>query len=76
MADTAAQWVRGGIKRQIVILAGNGHCHNSAIVHRVRRRGVDKVVSIRPVIDKADGEVAALLAAPENDYLFIMVMPK
>ena len=75
MAETAAGWVRGGINRQIIILAGNGHCHDSAIVARVRRRGVEKVVSIRPVIDKADGEVAGLLAAPENDFLFVMEMP-
>ncbi len=75
MADTAARWVRGDLHRQVVILAGNGHCHNSAIVGRMRRRGVQHVVSIHPLVDKGDGEVADLLAAPENDFLFIMTPP-
>ena len=30
-------------------------------------------VSVRPIIDDGEGNVAALLAAPENDYLFVMI---
>ena len=76
MADTAAGWLKGGDNRMIVILAGDGHCHDSAIVKRLARRGVGKVLSVHPVIDTGDGEVSDLLAAPQNDYLFVMTPPK
>ena len=59
-----------------MIIAGNGHCHDSAIVERVKRRGVDASVSVRPIIDKGDGEIAAELASPKVDYLFIMSFPE
>ncbi|HLU64750.1 MAG TPA: ChaN family lipoprotein [Kofleriaceae bacterium] len=72
MADTAHRWLAAGPGRQVVILAGNGHCHESAIVRRLERRGVGNAVSIRPIIDDGEGNVAALLADPENDYLFVM----
>jgi len=82
MAERASTWLRadktgagGGRRRQIVIVAGNGHCHESAIVRRIERRGIAAAVSVRPIIDAGDGEVAALLAAPENDYLFVMTPP-
>jgi uncharacterized iron-regulated protein len=77
MADGAAKWVQGGqgsAARAIVVLAGNGHCHDSAVVNRIKRRGVDAAVSVMPIID--DGEnVATELAAPANDFLFVMTMP-
>ena len=77
MAEGATAWLKaesgaGQARRQIVILAGNGHCHESAIVRRIERRGVSAAVSVRPIIDDGEGNVAALLAAPENDYLFVM----
>jgi uncharacterized iron-regulated protein len=72
MADRAAAWLVAGQGRFLVILAGNGHCHESAIVRRLERRGVREAISIRPIIDDGDGKVASLLAAPENDYLFVM----
>ena len=58
-----------------MLLAGNGHCHDSAIVARVKRRGVDKVISVRPVID-VEGQVSAALAKPMNDFLIVLEMPK
>jgi uncharacterized iron-regulated protein len=73
MADTAARWLGGG-DRSLVILAGTGHCHDSAIVGRMRRRGVTGAVSVRPILD-TDGEVADALANPMNDYLFVMSVP-
>lgn len=76
MAETAADWLARGPGRQIVILAGNGHCHDSAIVQRMKRRGVANVVSVRPVIDREGGELSGLIAEPENDYLFVMRMPE
>jgi len=72
MADTAAKWLKGGEHRQIVILAGNGHCHESAIVRRMKRRGIERVLSIHPIVDTGDGEVGELLASPINDYVIVM----
>jgi uncharacterized iron-regulated protein len=76
MAEGASAWLVAGAapsgRRQVIILAGNGHCHESAIVRRIERRGVPAAVSVRPIIDDGEGGVAALLAAPENDYLFVM----
>jgi uncharacterized iron-regulated protein len=73
MADVAARWLSRGADRRLVILAGNGHCHDSAIVGRLRRRGVERVVSVRPILDGPD--VAAAVAEPINDYLFVMTAP-
>jgi uncharacterized iron-regulated protein len=72
MADGASKWLAAGPKRHIVILAGNGHCHESAIVRRLERRGVKSAVSVHPIVDDGKGNVAELLAEPENDYLFVM----
>jgi uncharacterized iron-regulated protein len=73
MADVAARWLGGGADRRLVILAGNGHCHDSAIVGRLRRRGVERVLSVRPILDGPD--VAAAVAEPINDYLLVMTAP-
>ena len=51
MADGGAKWLAANPRGHLVILAGNGHCHDSAIVGRIKRRGVTDVVSVRPVID-------------------------
>jgi uncharacterized iron-regulated protein len=72
MADGASRWLAGGSRRHLVILAGNGHCHESAIVRRLERRGVKSAVSVHPIVDDGEGNVASLLAEPENDYLFVM----
>jgi hypothetical protein len=74
MADGAARWAKAQPAGTLVLLAGNGHCHDSAIVGRVQRRGVDKIVSLRPVID-VEGQVAAALAKPMNDFLVVLKMP-
>lgn len=74
MADGSAKWLQANPTGQMVILAGNGHCHDSAIVNRLKRRGIADVVSVRPVID-ADGEVASVLAKPMNDYVVVMTPP-
>lgn len=76
MADSAFRWLRqdptAGSPRQIIILAGGGHCHDTAIVGRLKRRGADKSVSVQPIVDDGEGSVADALATPMNDYLFIM----
>jgi len=72
MADTAAKWLLAKANRRLVILAGHGHCHESAMIRRMRRRGITSVVSVRPVVDTGNGEVADLLSAPIHSYLLVM----
>lgn len=71
MADGAATWAKAKPTGLVVLLAGNGHCHDSAIVNRIKRRGVDRVISIQPVID-LEGRVARALASPVNDYIIVL----
>jgi hypothetical protein len=75
MAEGATKWSKASPRGTLVLLAGNGHCHDSAIVNRIKRRGVDKVISVRPVLD-VEGNVAAALAKPVNDYLVVLELPK
>ena len=72
MAETAANWLAGGESRQVIILAGGGHCHASGIIRRLKRRGVSPALSVQPVVDDGEGNVADLLAEQKNDYLFVM----
>jgi len=77
MADGAVKWLKANPTGHLVILAGNGHCHDSAIVNRIKRRGVAEVVSIRSVIDDGEsGDVAEVLAKPMNDFVVVMKLPK
>jgi uncharacterized iron-regulated protein len=75
MADGAVRWVKADPSRRAIVIAGNGHCHDVGVVSRIRRRGVADVISIRPIVDNGEGNVAALLARPMNDYLFVMTLP-
>ena len=75
MADTAARWLEANPDGHLVILAGNGHCHDSGIVGRMKRRGVTDVISLRTVIDDGQGSVAEVLAKPMNDYVVVLAMP-
>jgi uncharacterized iron-regulated protein len=55
MASTAAKWLADRYPaRQLVVLAGSAHCHESAIPSRVERRlqGA-KVVSVKPIVRSA-----------------------
>jgi len=74
MADGAAKWSKANPNGLLVLLAGNGHCHDSAIVNRIKRRGVDKVISLRPVLD-VEGRVAEAVAKPMNDYIVVLELP-
>jgi uncharacterized iron-regulated protein len=74
MADGAAKWAKSSPQGLLVLLAGNGHCHDTAIVNRIKRRGVDKVISLRPVLD-VEGRVAEALAKPMNDYIIVLQLP-
>ena len=73
MADTAATWLKAHPDGHMLILAGNGHCHDSAIVSRIKRRGIADVVSVRTVTDDT---VSDALAKPINDFLVVLSVPK
>lgn len=75
MADTAARWLTANPGGHLILLAGNGHCHDSAIVHRLQRRGIAPALSVRAVIDDGEGAVGTALATPMNDYLLVLQMP-
>ncbi len=73
MASRAAKWVvRKQPANQMVILAGNGHCHETAIPARVRRRIPANVVSVRPVVEDEDGKVTEKPEHGHFDYYFVM----
>jgi len=76
MADGAAKWLAANPRGHLVLLAGNGHCHDSAIVARIKRRGVADVVSLRAVIDDGEGSVSEVLAKPVNDFVLVLQLPK
>jgi uncharacterized iron-regulated protein len=75
MADTAAKWLAANPDARVVIIAGNGHCHDTAIVGRLKRRGITDAVSVRAVIDDKEGSVAEVLAKPMNDFVVVLEMP-
>ena len=75
MADTAARWLAANPAGHVVLLAGNGHCHDSAIIHRLQRRGITDALSIRAIIDDDEGSVSAALVKPINDYILILQLP-
>ncbi len=75
MADTTAKWLAAHPDSRVVVLAGNGHCHDTAIVNRIKRRGIKDVVSVRAVIDDDEGSVAEALAKPINDFIVVLELP-
>jgi uncharacterized iron-regulated protein len=76
MADAAAEWLADDDDGQIVLLTGSGHCHASAVVARIERRGDFHAVSVLPIIDAAGGRVAELVARPRHDFLIVMTPPQ
>jgi uncharacterized iron-regulated protein len=75
MADTSARWLAANPGGHLILLAGNGHCHDSAIINRMKRRGVADAVSVRGVIDDGEGSVGEALARPINDFLVVLQLP-
>ena len=75
MADTGARWLAANPGGHLILLAGNGHCHDSAIIDRLKRRGVADAISVRGVIDDGEGSVGEALARPVNDFLVVLQMP-
>lgn len=75
MADTSATWLLANPGGHLILLAGNGHCHDSAIVNRMKRRGIADALSVRGVIDDGEGSVGEALARPINDFVVVLHMP-
>ncbi|HET9624713.1 MAG TPA: ChaN family lipoprotein [Kofleriaceae bacterium] len=75
MADSSAKWLAAHPTGHLILLAGNGHCHDSAVVGRLKRRGVADAISIRGVLDDGEGSVADVLARPINDLLVVLQLP-
>jgi uncharacterized iron-regulated protein len=75
MADTGAKWLAANPGGHLILLAGNGHCHDSAIVHRIKRRGIAGAVSVHPVVEDGEGAVGDALARRINDLVVVLQMP-
>jgi uncharacterized iron-regulated protein len=58
MASTAADWLKARYPaRQLVVLAGTAHCHQSGIPSRVERRLEVDAVGVRPLAAGSDNAV-------------------
>jgi uncharacterized iron-regulated protein len=72
MAQAAYDWLsKRHPARLLVIVAGSAHCHETAVPARLRRRLPGRVVSVKPIIKRAEE------ALPESrldgyDYAFVM----
>lgn len=72
MAESAARWLSGKLPgRQLLILAGAGHCRADAIPKRLTRRAQAKVVSVRALRQGEEQQQEALEA-----YDFALVFEK
>jgi uncharacterized iron-regulated protein len=70
MAAAAAAWLaERAPARQVVVLAGHGHCVPSAIPQRMQRRGVGRAASVAPMM--RDPERATNEPAASFDYALI-----
>jgi uncharacterized iron-regulated protein len=74
MAEASARWIafRHPV-RQLVILAGAGHCMASAIPKRLRRRApTARVISVMPVVSDSGDPAKVRAEAKGYDYAFVM----
>ena len=74
MADAAARWLKERHPlRQLVILAGAGHCKDFSIPRRLKRRMPSaRVVSVLPVVTESDDRASIGREAKSYDYAFVM----
>jgi uncharacterized iron-regulated protein len=70
MADTAARWLASaGPDARLLVFAGSGHCHKSAIPARLGRRVEAPVLSLSAVLESKLGELSA---EAEYDWLLVL----
>ncbi len=75
MAATAAKWLgKRRPARQLVIIAGMGHCRKSAIPARITRRTGGKILALRPLILRDDADPRGRLSG--FDYGILMTTPE
>jgi uncharacterized iron-regulated protein len=70
MAETAARWLgEQGPQAQLIVLAGSGHCHESAIPGRIARRLKSPVLSVSAVLES---KLAEFDAKSRYDWLLVL----
>jgi uncharacterized iron-regulated protein len=70
MADSAVRWLtQAGEGSQLIVFAGAGHCHRSAIPARITRRTQLPVLSVSPVLRS---ELATYDARDRYDWLIVL----
>jgi uncharacterized iron-regulated protein len=70
MAENAARWLtEQGPAAQIIVLAGSGHCHESAIPGRIARRLKTPVLSVSAVLES---QLAEFDARSRYDWLLVL----
>jgi uncharacterized iron-regulated protein len=70
MAETASRWLeQASPNSQLVVIAGNGHCHHSAIPARITRRTRVPVLSVTPVLAS---ELSSFRDRVRYDWLFVL----
>jgi uncharacterized iron-regulated protein len=70
MAQTAADWLsKAGPSSQLLLVAGAGHCHRTAIPARITRRTQIPVLSVTPVLRS---ELAAYTDRERYDWLIVL----
>lgn len=72
MAHVGARWVAARLPmRQLIVIAGNGHCINFAVPSRVQRRGIERVVSVRAGFLQEGVDPGPALAGFDYGVLFV-----
>lgn len=57
MANTSAKWLASqGDNASLIVFAGSGHCHHSAIPARITRRTQIPVLSVTPILSSKTSE--------------------
>lgn len=70
MADAAASWLaRSGETSQLIVFAGAGHCHRSAVPARISRRVNVPVLSVTPVLQS---QLPELEERQHYDWLIVL----
>jgi uncharacterized iron-regulated protein len=70
MAQTAADWLqKAGPSSQLLLVAGAGHCHRTAIPARITRRTQIPVLSVTPVLRS---ELGTYTDSTRYDWLIVL----
>jgi uncharacterized iron-regulated protein len=71
MADSAAEWLKNRLPvRQMLVIAGSGHCHSAAIPSRLTRRAPARIANVRLLALPAGHEIPKQIAG--YGWAFVM----